>query len=45
VRFRGRTHDPLELTWAERQPALWRVRDARCRVLEAREAIWMGIDR
>ena len=41
--------EPGEQTWAltfvDRAPALWRVRAARCRLLEVREAIRMGVDR
>jgi hypothetical protein len=37
--------DAWALTWAERQPVLWRFRAARCRLLEIREAIRLGVDR
>jgi hypothetical protein len=33
------------LTFVDRAPVLWRFRAARCRLLEAREAIRMGVDR
>ena len=41
--------EPGEQTWAltfvDRAPVFWRLRDARCRLLEMREAIRMGVDR
>jgi hypothetical protein len=40
-----RRRDPWALTWAERQPLIWRLRAARCRLLEIREAFRMGVDR
>jgi hypothetical protein len=37
--------DPWALTLIDRAPILWRFRAARCRLLEIREAIRMGVDR
>jgi hypothetical protein len=40
-----RRGDPWALQLAERQPVLWRFRAARCRTLEIRESIRLGVDR
>jgi hypothetical protein len=45
----GDDSDPDDGCWAlsfvDRAPFLWRFRALRCRILEAREAIRMGVDR